>query len=74
LLPESSCTGNPADTQRHIVFRSDDLEQALVFRLPEDMQGGKMPVTPLKYWKSEDYSKAMPALVALDKDCKLVQP
>ncbi|GAB2871674.1 hypothetical protein GCM10027093_04140 [Paraburkholderia jirisanensis] len=72
LLPEAACTGNATDTQRRIIFRSDELQQALVFSMPQDMLTGKPFTKLLRYWKAEDYSKAMPLLVDLDKDCKLV--
>ena len=34
FLPESACTGVPADNKDRIVFRSDDREQAVVFEVP----------------------------------------
>jgi len=76
LLPESACTGDPADNKNRIVFRSDDREQAVVFEVPQDQAKpaarDASPTKPVKEWSEDDHRKEMPRMVRVDKDCKLV--
>ncbi|AME28571.1 hypothetical protein [Burkholderia sp. PAMC 26561] len=77
LLPESACTGSKTDNTKKIVFRSDEREQALVFRVPDDLgrpdwinQVGNDRL-PVVEWTEKDYVKVMPALIYIDRNCKL---
>jgi hypothetical protein len=78
LLLESACTGNKLDRFNKIVFRSDEREQAIVFKVPEDLRqtGSNKEATrampPVIRWREQDYVKNMPSVIRIDKDCKLV--
>lgn len=76
LLPESACTGVPADNKNRIVFRSDDREQAVVFEVPPDLTkpapADARSTKPVMRWSEDDHRKRLPQMVRVDKDCKLV--
>jgi hypothetical protein len=76
LLPESACTGVPADNKDRIVFRSDDREQAVVFEVPavltKPASAEARSMKPVMRWSEDDHRKQLPRMVRVDKDCKLV--
>lgn len=76
LLPESACTGRESDKKDRIVFRSDDGEQAVVFKVPEDLLQNKPqwsgPERSVVRWSEQDYRDAMPLMTGIDKNCELV--
>jgi hypothetical protein len=65
MLPERACTG-VQDSDRHIIFRNDELTQALVFTAPGVVDKA------VRKWQANDYQVRMVRLTAVDPDCPIV--